>query len=61
MQNQFESQLKLKAGETSKDMKYTLEVVACVGACAMAPVVIVNDKYHGSVKVSSVKKLVKAK
>ena len=41
IQNQLESQLKLKAGETSKDMKYTLEVVACVGACAMAPVVLV--------------------
>lgn len=59
LQNQFESLLKLKAGETSKNMKFTLEVVACVGACAMAPVVVVNDKYHGSVKVSSVKKLVK--
>lgn len=61
IQDQIESLLNIKAGETSKDKKFTIEVVACVGACAMAPVVITNDKYHGSVKVSNVKKLLKAK
>ncbi len=61
IQDQVESLLKIKAGETTPDMKFTVEVVACVGACAMAPVVIVNEKYYGSVKVSNVKKLVKAK
>ncbi len=61
LQDQLETHLKIKAGETTEDMKFTLEVVACVGACAMAPVVVVGDKYHGSVKVSRVKKLVKAK
>ncbi|KAA3635212.1 MAG: NAD(P)H-dependent oxidoreductase subunit E [Calditrichaeota bacterium] len=60
LQDQFESLLKIKAGETTKDMKFTIEVVSCVGACAMAPVVAVNDKYHGSVKVSKVKKMIKA-
>jgi NADH-quinone oxidoreductase subunit E len=59
IQDQLESQLQLKAGETSKDMKFTLEVVACLGACAMAPVVTVNEKYHGSVNPSRVKKLLK--
>jgi NADH:ubiquinone oxidoreductase subunit E len=61
IQDQLENQLHIKAGETSKDMKYTLEVVACVGACAMAPVVTVNEKYHGSVNPSRVKKLLKDK
>jgi NADH:ubiquinone oxidoreductase subunit E len=61
IQDQLESQLHLKAGETSADMKYTLEVVACVGACAMAPVVTINEKYHGSVNPSRVKKLLKDK
>lgn len=60
LQDQFESLLKIKAGETTKDMKFTIEVVSCVGACAMAPVVVVNDQYHGSVKVSKVKKMIKA-
>jgi len=61
IQDQLENLLHIKAGETSKDMKYTLEVVACVGACAMAPVVTVNEKYHGSVNPSRVKKLLKDK
>ncbi|MFH2035520.1 MAG: NAD(P)H-dependent oxidoreductase subunit E [Candidatus Zixiibacteriota bacterium] len=57
---ELEKELKIKEGETSKDLKYTLEIVNCVGACAMAPVMIVNDKYHGNVKsdiaIKSVKK-----
>ena len=61
IQDQLESLLHIKAGETTKDMKYTLEVVACVGACAMAPVVTVNEKYHGSVNPSRAKKLLKDK
>jgi len=59
IQQQLEDRLKIKAGETTPDLKYTLEVVNCVGACAMAPVVIVNDKYYGSVKVSDSKKLMR--
>lgn len=61
IRDQLENLLHLKAGETSEDMKYTLEVVACVGACAMAPVVTVNEKYHGSVNPSRVKRLLKDK
>lgn len=56
---QLETKLNIKAGETTEDLKFTIEVVNCVGACAMAPVVIVNDEYHGSVKVSGTKKLLK--
>jgi len=59
IRDQLENQLNIKAGETTKDLGFTLEVVNCVGACAMAPVVIVNEKYHGSVKVSQYKKLLK--
>ncbi len=59
IQDQLEHHLGIKAGETTEDLGFTLEVVNCVGACAMAPVVIVNDKYHGSVKVSHSKKLLK--
>jgi NADH-quinone oxidoreductase subunit E len=40
-------------------MEFTLEVVNCVGACAMAPVLIVNKKYHGSVNVSNAARLAK--
>lgn len=61
IQQQLETSLKIKAGETSKDMKYTLEVVGCVGACAMAPVVMINDSYHANVNVNSAKRLVREK
>lgn len=40
----LEDGLELKSGETSPDLKYTLETVSCVGCCALAPVVVVNDK-----------------
>ena len=58
IQEQLEEALKIKAGETTKDEKFSLEVVGCVGACAMAPVVLVNDEYHAQVKVNRAKKLV---
>lgn len=59
IQDQIENALKIKAGQTSDDGEFSIEVVACVGACAMAPVVIVNEKYHGGVKVSGAKRLLK--
>jgi NADH-quinone oxidoreductase subunit E len=59
LQQQMEKLLDVHAGSTTPDMKFTLEVVGCVGACAMAPVVVVDGKYHGDVKVSGVKKLLK--
>jgi len=59
IQDQIENALGIKAGQTSADMEFSIEVVACVGACAMAPVVIVNEQYHGSVKPSGAKRLVK--
>lgn len=34
-------------GETSEDFEFTLETVACLGACALAPVMVVNKTYHG--------------
>jgi NADH-quinone oxidoreductase subunit E len=56
---QLETGLGIKAGETTPDLKYTIEVVNCVGACAMAPVMMVNDKYHGNVRCDRALKIVK--
>lgn len=39
--------LNIKAGETTKDLSFTLETVACLGACGLAPVIMVNDETHG--------------
>lgn len=50
---ELERILKIKAGETTGDLKFTIEEVNCVGACAMAPVVMMNDKYLGEVRPDS--------
>jgi NADH-quinone oxidoreductase subunit E len=57
--DQLESNLGIKPGENTPDLKYTIEVVNCVGACAMAPVMIVNDKYHGNVRCDQAMRYVK--
>ncbi|MEJ5165827.1 MAG: NAD(P)H-dependent oxidoreductase subunit E [Thermoanaerobaculia bacterium] len=44
-------------GETSEDKKFTLETVNCVGACAMAPVLILNERYFGFTKPSEIEKI----
>ena len=43
----IEGQLGIKAGGTTPDLKFTLETVACIGACGLAPVLMVNDDTHG--------------
>jgi len=59
IQEHLETGLGLKPGETSADLKYSLEVVNCLGVCAMAPVVVVNDKMHGNVRCDRAMRLVK--
>ena len=54
---EFEKQLGIKAGETTKDLKFTLEGLRCVGACGLAPVVVVNGKVYGHVKPEKVSEI----
>ena len=53
---ELERQLGIGPDETTEDLKFTVKTVNCVGACAMAPVVIVGEKYWGSAKPSRVGK-----
>ena len=55
----LERETGLKAGQTSKDLAYTLEGVSCVGACALGPVVVVNDEMIGNVTMQKTPKLLK--
>ena len=50
-----EKQLDIKPGESTPDLEYCLETVACFGACALAPVMVVNDKVHGRMTKAKVK------
>jgi NADH-quinone oxidoreductase subunit E len=56
--NELESKLGIKSGQTTPDMEYTLEEVACFGSCALAPVVVINDQVHGRMTPSKSKKAV---
>ena len=51
--------LGIDVGETTDDLMFTLETVNCVGACALAPVVVINDKYYGYVTPSKVDEIIK--
>ncbi|MDY4788451.1 MAG: NAD(P)H-dependent oxidoreductase subunit E [Bacilli bacterium] len=56
---EFERLLKIENGQTTSDNKYTLSTLRCVGACGLAPVVSVNNKTYGNVKVSDVINILK--
>lgn len=43
----WERRLKIKVGETTEDREFSLERVACVGCCTMAPVALVDETVHG--------------
>ncbi len=51
--------LKIEPGQTTRDGVHSLEVVACIGACGLAPVVTVNGDFHAGVTPDSVRKILK--
>jgi NADH-quinone oxidoreductase E subunit len=55
----LESHLGVKAGETTRDKKFTLELVNCIGACSIAPVVTINDDYYGRISIKDIPKILK--
>lgn len=55
--DRFEQVLGIKSGETTEDKKYSLEAVACLGACSIAPVVKIGERVVGNVKTKDVEKL----
>ncbi len=57
---EVEKHLGIHAGENTPDMLYTVEEVHCVGACGMAPVVMINDRAHGKLTPDKAVEVVKA-
>lgn len=53
----MERDLEINRGETTKDLKFTLETVNCVGACALGPMVIIDGEYSGQMKTDKVETL----
>lgn len=54
---EFKRQLEIEVGETTEDGKYSLSCLRCVGACGLAPVVLVGDKTYGRVSPDGVKEI----
>jgi len=55
-----EESLKIRAGETTQDMKFSLERVNCLGCCALGPVIVVDKDYHGKVTPVKVKEVLES-
>lgn len=55
--DELERQLQIANGETTADQKFSLETVNCLGACALGPVVVVDQEYHGDMTPGQVGKL----
>jgi NADH-quinone oxidoreductase subunit E len=49
----------LEEGQTSEDMRFTLETVACLGACALSPVMVINKNYYGKLNPGRIEAVLK--
>ena len=56
IRDEIKRQLGIEKGQTTADKKFTLEVVACLGACALAPVMTINSAYHGQMTPEKIRK-----
>jgi NADH-quinone oxidoreductase subunit E len=57
--DEFEKKLKIQAGETTKDRHFSLETVACLGCCAIGPVVVVDKDYYAQTTIRRVNSILK--
>lgn len=55
---EFQNRLKIKSGETTLDGKFSIDALRCVGACGIAPVVLVGEKVYKKVEPSDVVKII---
>ena len=58
---EVEKRLGIKPGETTEDLEYTLETVACIGACALAPTMTVDTETHGQMTTKKVAEILSDK
>lgn len=55
--DEIEKNVGIKAGQTSRDGIFSIEVVACIGACGLAPVIAINGNFHAKVTSVSIKEI----
>jgi len=57
--SEFENHLRIKSGEATEDGNFDLQRVACIGCCALAPVVVVDGDVHARVVARQVRSIVR--
>jgi len=57
IRDELTRQLGITDGQTTEDKMFTLETVACLGACALAPVIMVGSTYHGQIKGNDLREI----
>ncbi len=57
--NRLETKLNIHAGATTRDRNITLETVNCLGACALGPIAVVDNKYQGQMDIAKTDRLLK--
>ena len=57
--DKVEETLRIRAGETTQDMKFTVERVNCLGCCALGPVMVVDGKYHSKIAATAAEDVLK--
>ena len=55
---ELEYTLKIKAGQTTRDGLFSIEVVACIGACGLAPVLNINGEFYAKVTTEKIKEII---
>ncbi len=55
--SETERALNIKEGETTEDMEYTLETVACIGCCALSPCAVVGEKVHANLTQDKIRRI----
>ena len=55
--DEAERQLNIKEGETTEDLEYTLETVACIGCCGLAPTIVINEDTYGRLTPKDIPKI----
>ena len=58
--NRVEDILSICEGETTSDMRFSLERVNCLGCCALGPVMVVDEDYHGKLQASKIEEIVES-
>lgn len=56
--DELQKALKIKPDQTTKDGLFSVEVVACIGACGLAPVISINGEFHAKVTAASIHEII---